>query len=142
MPFKIGKVDVWAVDIPDQPGTLARVLDSVAKAGGNLEFVIARQLNESTSRAFFAPVKGKRQEAAATAVGLQKAATMHSIRIEGPDRPGLGALMCRSLADAGLNLRGLSAASMGKKSVCYAAFATPDEAKTASKVIAKALRKK
>lgn len=139
MAFKIGKVDVWAADMFNRPGMLARILEALSNAGADLEFVIARRVTENTSRAFFAPITGARQQKAARDVDLSKAAGMHCLRIEGPDRPGLGAAVTRAVAAANINVRGLTAASLGKKSVCYIAFKTDAEAKQASKVIKKAL---
>ena len=141
MAYTIKMVDVWACDISNRPGTLAQNLKALAEAGASLEFVIARRVTDDTSRAFFAPIKGKKQQAAAAQAGLQKAEGMHTLRIEGPDKPGLGALLTYAIGDAGINLRGLSAAALGKRSVCYAAFSTPGDAQNAAKIAKKVLRK-
>jgi hypothetical protein len=135
MAFRISKVDVWVVDLYNRPGMLARVLEALANSGANLEFIVARRVTENTARAFVAPLRGAAQLRAAREVGMAKASGMHSLRIEGPDRPGLGALLTRRLADAGLNLRGLSAAALGKRSVTYAAFKTAAEATQAMRVL-------
>lgn len=139
MSFKISKVDVWAVDLYNRPGMLARVLEALANGGANLEFIVARRVTENTARAFVAPLRGAAQLKAAREVGMARASGMHSLRIEGPDRPGLGALLTRRLADAGFNLRGLSAAALGKRSVTYIAFKTAAEAAQAMRVLKKAL---
>lgn len=131
MSMKISSVDVWVVDLVNRPGMLARVLEVLSAAGANLEFVVARRASANTSRTFLAPIIGSRQARAAADVGLMKAAGMHVLRIESADKPGLGARMTRALADAGLNLRGLSAAAIGKKSVTYIAFSTESERKLA-----------
>ena len=139
MPFDIKKAQVWACDMPNRPGTLGERLDALATAGANLEFVVARRHTEDTSRAFFAPIKGKKQTDAAKRGGLQPAQGMHVLRIEGPDKAGLGAYLTSALGAGGINLRGLSAASVGKRSICYTAFATPEDAKAAAKILKKAL---
>ena len=139
MSYTIKKVEVWAGDLANRPGTLARVLEGLARAGAQLEFLVARQVTENTSRVFVAPLKGKKQKQAAGDVGLVPAVGMYSIRVEGPDRPGLGADISRCLASDGINIRGASAAAIGRKSVFYAAFKTEDEAKTATRVIRKLL---
>ena len=46
MKLDITRVDVWAAGIEDQPGGLAQKLDALAKAGANLEFLIARRAPE------------------------------------------------------------------------------------------------
>jgi len=142
MAYKVKKAEVWAGDMMNRAGMLARVLESLANAGADLEFVIARRVNENTSRCFVAPIKGKKQKAAAAAVGLQPAANMHAIRIEGSDKPGLGARITRDIAAVGINLRGLSAGALGKKSVCYIALETEEEAANAAAAVKKALRGK
>ena len=50
------------------------------------------------------------------------------MRIEGPDKPGLGAQLTCALAKAGINLRGLSAAAIGKRCVVYLALDTAADA--------------
>jgi len=142
MAFSVKPVDVYAADTMNRPGMLARLLEALAAAGANLEFVIARRVSENTSRAFVAPLKGKKVLRAAADVGLVKAAGMHAIRIEGPDRPGLGAAITRAIAAGGINIRGLSAASIKKQSVSYIAFATKDEMTAAMKAAKKALARK
>lgn len=142
MAYKIKTVDVWACDLPNRPGTLAKNLKALADAKASLEFVIARRVTDDSSRAFFAPIKGKKQQSAAALSGLKKAEGMNTLRIEGPDKPGLGALLTHAIGEAGINLRGLSAAALGKRSVCYAAFATPEDAQHAAKIAKKVLGKR
>lgn len=65
---------------------------------------------------------------------------MHSLRVEGPDKPGLAARIARLVAHAGINLRGWSAATLGKRSVIYFAFATESDANRAQKALKKGLK--
>lgn len=141
MAAKVAKVDVWVAKMQDKPGALNEKLAAVSRAGGDLEFVVARRAPDmpGTSVVFLAPLKGKKQVGAAESSGFTKATTMHSLRAEGPDRPGVGTQMTAALAKAGINLRGLSAASIKKKYVCYFAFDTPEDAKAALSVIKKSL---
>lgn len=140
MAYTINKVDVWVADIPNRAGTLARVLDGLSSAGVELEFMIARKVNSNTSRVFLAPVKGAKQQRAATGVGLARAASMHSLRIEGPDRTGLGAKITHAVAENGINLRGASAAAVGKKAIFYLAVETEQDLKQATRAVRKLLR--
>jgi hypothetical protein len=135
MGFKISKVDVYVSDMVNKPGMLARILESLSNAGANLEFVIARNVTPNTSRVFMAPLSGRKVLTAAANLGLSKAASTHGVRIEGPDRAGLGAKITRGLAAVGLNLRGLSAASIKKGSVCYIALSTAAEQAEAIKAL-------
>jgi predicted amino acid-binding ACT domain protein len=86
---------------------------------------------------FVAPIKGKKQAAAATSAGFSAAGSLHSVRIEGPDKAGLGASLAAALASAGVNLRGLSAAAIGKRMVCYLALDSAEDAKRAAAVVRK-----
>ncbi|MBI4579252.1 MAG: ACT domain-containing protein [Planctomycetes bacterium] len=141
MAYEISKVDVWAGSIEDRPGGLADKLEVLAKAGASLEFLIARRDTEQpgTGVVFLAPLRGVRQTRAAQDAGLAKAGSMFSLRLEGPDKPGLGARISRLLAEAGINLRGLSAAAFGRKSVVYFSFDSLDDAAKATRILKKAL---
>jgi hypothetical protein len=85
MPYTIDRVDVWAGTIKDQPGGVATVLDALAEVGTNLEFVIARRDAPGTGVVFVAPLKGAALLRAAKKLGLRKAETLQSLRVEGPD---------------------------------------------------------
>lgn len=139
MAYRIGKIDVWVGDVMNRPGSLARVLEALANSGGNLEFIVARQVSRNTSRVFVAPLTTAAQRKAAGDVGLVRAAGMHSLRVEGPDKPGLAAGLARELADAGLNLRGVSAAARDKKVSLYFGFSSADDLKSATRVVKRAL---
>jgi hypothetical protein len=141
MAVEITKVDVWAGEIQDRAGALAEKLEAVAKAGANLEFVIARRAPEKPGHGvvFVAPLKGAAQTKAAQQAGLAKTDSLHSLRLAGPDKAGFGATMTRAVAQAGINLRGLSAAAIGRRCVVYFAFDSDADAKAATKVLKKAL---
>jgi len=141
MSYEITKVDVWAGTIDDRPGGLAQKLEVLSNAGANLEFVIARRAPEQpgTGVVFLAPLRGTRQSRIALNAGLSKAASLYSLRLQGPDKPGLGTRIARLLADDGINLRGLSAAAVGRQCVVYFAFDSAADANKASRVLKKAL---
>jgi len=65
------KVDVWAAQIEDEPGGLAKLLGTLA--GANLECLIARRdpSNAGKGVAFLTPVKGADVRKAAMAGGLK-----------------------------------------------------------------------
>ena len=139
MKLKVSKTDTWASTIDDRPGGLADKLAALTAAGANLEFVIARRAPEHRGSGvmFVTPLKGARQVKAAEAAGFQKTKSLHSLRVEGPDKPGLGARLTCALAEAGINLRGLSAAALGKRCVCHLALDTAKDAAKAAAVLKK-----
>ena len=132
MAFTVSRVDVWAATIEDRPGGLDAKLAALAAAGADLEFVIARRDKPGSGVVFVTPLKGAAQCRAARKAGFEKTKSLHSVRIEGPDKPGQGTKITAALAAAGVNLRGLSAASIGRKFVCHIAV---DEAKDATKAL-------
>ncbi|HEX9445957.1 MAG TPA: amino acid-binding protein [Candidatus Binatia bacterium] len=142
MAYSIKKVDVWAAEIDDRPGGLADKLEALANAGASIEFIIARRQPDKpgTGVVFLTPVKGARQSRAASEAGFSPTKSLSSVRVEGPDRAGLGLKMTRALADGGINLRGVSGAALGRRSVTYLAFDGAGEADSAIKLLKKALR--
>jgi Na+-translocating ferredoxin:NAD+ oxidoreductase RnfG subunit len=83
------------------------------------------------------PIKGKKAEAAALAAGVARTGAIHGVRIEGGDRPGLGAKIARTLGDAGISYRGLSAHAIGKKFVCNLALDSAEDAARAAALLKK-----
>jgi len=142
MAYTVKKVDVWAGEIADRPGGLASTLTSMNKAGANIEFVVARRAPEKpgTGVVFLTPLKGAKQKTAAQQAGLATSAGLHSVRVEGPDRAGLGAKMTDALAGAGINVRGISAAALGRRAVSYLAFDSAADSETAVKILKKTLK--
>ena len=140
MTFEISKVDIWVGGLPDRPRALMKKLAVLSQAGANLEFVIARQDKRGKAVVFMAPLKGATQIRAAAEAELSKATSMHSLRVAGPNQPGLGERITRALGDEGLNLRGLSAAAIGGRSVTYLRFRNSDDAQRARRALRRALR--
>ena len=83
------------------------------------------------------PIKGKKAEQAALAAGLTKSGVMHGLRVEGGDKPGLGAKITRALGNAGISFRGLTAHAIGKKFVCNIALDNAADAARAAAVLKK-----
>lgn len=140
MAYTISKVGVWVGKIKDRPGGLAAKLDALSKARANLEFVIARRDKPGTGLVFLAPLKTASQARTARKAGLKTASGLHSLRIIGPDRPGLGAKMTKALGEAGINMRGLSAASLMRKCIVYLAFDSAGDANKAARILKEALK--
>lgn len=142
MPYSIKKVEVWAGEVDDRPGGLDNKLQALSAAGANIEFMIARRAADKpgTGVVFVTPIRGAKQKSAAQNIGLSTSTSLQSLRVEGPDRAGLGAKMTRALADAGINLRGVSAAAMGRRAISYFAFDSAADADNAIRVLRKALK--
>jgi hypothetical protein len=134
MKLNIDRVDVWAADVEDPAGGLAEKLGLLARAGVNLEFVMARRSPEKpgTGVVFARPFKGVAQLKAADQAGFAKSESLYAVRVTVTDKPGLGAKITEQIASAGINLRGLSAMAIGRRATFYIAF---DSAADANKAL-------
>lgn len=139
MKLKVTRTDIWRATIDDRPGGAADSLERLAKAGANLEFLLARRTPEEPGKGvmFAAPLKGARVLRVAQEAGFAKAADIHGLRVEGGDVPGLAARMTRALAAAGVSFRGLSAIAQGRKFVAYLSLDTAEDATQATRTLKK-----
>ena len=130
MALKVSRTEVWTVMIDDRPGGAAEKLEALARAGANLEMVFARRMPEQPGRGilFAGPIKGKKVVAAAQVAGFAMSDSIHGVKVEGGDKPGLGAKITRALANAGVSFRGMSAAAIGTKFVSSIAVDSADDA--------------
>ena len=137
MALKVTRVAVWRGDLRDAPGGLADALEALAAGGASVDFVIARRNDNQPGigQVFVTPVKAKRATTAARAAGLSEAANVPTVRVEGTDRPGLGSRITRAIADAGVNVRGVSAAVIGNKFVAYIGLDTEADVETAVRAL-------
>ena len=137
MDLSVERVDVWAAPIEDQPGGLAKVLNGLREAGADLDFVLARRSPDRPGWGvvFVTPLKGDRQTEAASKVGFNITSSVHSVRIEGPNKPGLAADVADKLGAEGINLRGLSAGVVGARFIMYLGLDSADDAARAVAVL-------
>lgn len=141
MPYALKQVEVWAGDILNKTGMLARLLEGLSNVGAQLEFLISRRVTDTTFRVFLAPLSNAKQKKTARDLGLAPAG-MSVLRIAGPDRAGLGSEIARAIADQGINVRGCTAAAVSKHFVLYLGFGSDPELKEATRIIRKLLAKR
>ncbi len=139
MDLIVERVDVWAATIEDRPGGLAKILTGLRDAGADLDFVIARRAPEKpgTGVVFITPLRGDAEIAAASTLGFNVTSSLNSVRVEGDNRPGVAAELAKKLADAGLNLHGLSAAVIGTKFIFYIGLDSVEDATKAAGILKK-----
>jgi hypothetical protein len=137
MAYSVRKVDVWTGEVADRAGGLASKLQPLAEAGADLGFVIARRQPHERGKGvvFVGPLAGSKQARAAQAAGLKKATDVVALQVEGPNTAGAGYEITRILADAGINLRGLSAGVTGRRFVAFLAFDSPTDAGNAARLL-------
>jgi hypothetical protein len=133
MALKATRAEVWVMTIDDRAGGAADKLEALAKAGANFEMVFARRTPDQPGKGvmFVTPLKGAKAARAAQDIGMGKPENIHSVRVEGGDKPGLGSRITRALGDAGINFRGISAIALGKKFVSYIALDSEADAANA-----------
>jgi hypothetical protein len=137
MDLLVERVDVWAATIQDRPGSLAEMLATLRNAGADLQFMVARRAPEApgTGVVFVTPLQSDAEIRVAAQVGFNVTRSLHSVRVMGPDQPGVAAVLTQKLAEAGINLRGFSASVIGAQFVAYVAVDSQDDANKAMEVL-------
>ena len=131
------RVEVWAACIEDQPGSLANILTGLQEIGANLNFILARREPDQPGQSvvYITPLTGDAELQAAATLGFNLTARVHSVRVEGPNQPGIAATLAAQLAAAGLNLRGFSAAVLGTRFILYIGLDSAEDAAKALTVL-------
>ena len=137
MDLLVEREDVWAASVDDKPGALAAKLSALDDAGADLGFIIVRRAPEKpgTGVAFVTPLRGDREVRAATAAGFAVTSSLHSVRVEGPDEPGVAATLARAIGDAGINMRGFSGAVLGTRFVAHVGVDSAEDQEAAVKLL-------
>jgi hypothetical protein len=137
MRMDVDRVDVWAANMEDRPGGLAEKLDALAQANIDLEFVNARRAPDQPGQGvvFVMPIKGPRKIRAARKAGFEKTKSLHGIRIATGNKPGFSSELARDIAEAGINLRAFSGASISNRAIFYLAFDTDADVSKVLRII-------
>jgi hypothetical protein len=116
MAVTVKSIRLWRCEVENRPGTLAGILEPLAKAGANLKVVMGYRYpgNEEKAAIELYPVAGKRITTAARAAGL-KAARISALLVEGDDRPGIGSAIAKAISDAGINTAFFVAQVVGRR---------------------------
>lgn len=133
MDMIVEHVDVWAAPISDKPGGLSLILKGMQEAGADLDFVVARRSPEKPGSGvmFIAPIRGDKEVRAASTLGFNLTSSVDAVRVEGDNKPGAAARLTELMADAGINVRGVSMAVTGPRFIAYIGFDSHNDAQTA-----------
>jgi hypothetical protein len=133
----VEKVDVWSAAIEDRPGRLAKILTSLKDAGADLNFILSRRAPDKPGAGvvFVTPLRGDKEIRAASGLGFNVIRSLASLRLEGPNKPGIAAEATEKLASAGLNLHGFSGATIGARFILYIGFDSPEDAAKAAAIL-------
>jgi hypothetical protein len=138
MGFKLDRIHLWSVEVPDKPGGAAGKLAALAQAGANLEFVLTSRRPEQPGGGvlYVAPLTGPAPVRAAKAAGFAEASDPVLLRVEGDNQAGLAHKLTQHWALAGINLQELTMAVLGGKFVGFAAFDSVADANKAAQILA------
>jgi hypothetical protein len=139
MAVSVKKVVLWRKEVDNRPGALANALSSLARAGADLQVVMAYRYPGEESKAAIElyPVTAKKSVAAAQEAGLT-ASSIPALLIDGDNRPGLGHDISQALADAGINIDFLVGQVVGRKYSAVLGFESDADATKAVGSIRKA----
>jgi hypothetical protein len=143
MAITVKKIVLWRKEIENKPGVLADVLQPIAAAGADLQVVMGYRYPSDETKAALEvyPVAGKKSIAAAQAAGLVTA-PIPTLLVEGDNRAGVGAVVARAMADAGINIGFLVAQVIGRKYSAVIGFDSDADASKATTLIKKATASK
>ena len=129
--------EVWVASVEDKPGALGNKLATLAEAGADLGFIIARRSPEKpgTGVVFVTPLRGDQEIDAATEEGFTVSNHLHSLQVKGRNEPGIAARVTQKMGQAGLNLRGFSGAVIGTQFILHLAFDTEEAVQKAIAVL-------
>src|ERR1051326_7026120 len=104
MHLEIRKVQVWSGEINDLLGAAAAMLERLAHAGADLQFLFTRPHPRKPEAGviFLAPITGDEQIGAARQAGLSPALDVAMLYVQGPNRAGIGYEIMSQLAVAGI----------------------------------------
>lgn len=129
----VERADVWSASIADKTGGLSWLLKGMDEAGADFNFVIARRTpeNPGSGVVFVTPIRGDKEIKAASTLGFSLTRSVDAVRYEAENKPGATARLTSMLADAGINIRGLSVAVLGTRFVAYIGFDSSSDAEKA-----------
>lgn len=139
MPVSVKVITLWRREVENRPGTLARALEPLARAGVNLSVLMAYRYpgQEETAAIEVYPVSSKKAAAAAQAAGLT-ASSIPTLLVEGENRAGQAYAVTKAIAEAGINVSFFLAQVVGRKYTAILGFETQTDARRASSLIKRA----
>lgn len=132
---------MWRGEVDDRPGALADVLRLLAAPEADLQVVMGYRKPGDRTRAVLElwPASGRKPSAAARRLGFAPSPAP-TLLVSGDNRAGLGHVLTRALADAGISLSFLVAQVAGRKYSAVFGFETEAAAASAAAAIRKASR--
>src|SRR4051794_22547149 len=106
--MRVEKIAIWTAEVEDRAGGTTALFKALAGAGTDVTFALARRQPDKPGKGILFVSPGSSQ------AGFEKRSDVVGVRVEGDNKPGVGAQLTQALAVAGLNLRAISAHVIGK----------------------------
>jgi hypothetical protein len=134
MAVTVKKIVLWRKEVDNKAGILANALAPLARAGTDIQVVMAYRFPGEESKAAIElyPVTGRKAAGAAREAGFSPSA-IPALLVEGDNRAGLGYATAQAIANAGFNMDFVVAQVIGKKySAVFGFESEADAAKCAA----------
>ena len=131
--LKITRAEILSAEVDDEPGGLARTLKAIADYGANLDCIVSRRCPDKPGKGvvFVSAPNRKKMYETPDQAGYHTLDRIPTLKVEGSDRPGLGAELTQIIGDTGVNMRGLTANKIGHKFACFIGFDSEEDRNTA-----------
>jgi len=130
----IRRADYFSLEVPNKVGEGARLLGALRDAGINLTAFTAFPSGRR-AQIDFIPDDSAAFKAAARKLGIKVEPRKTVFIVQGDDRPGAIAEICQRLADAGINMIAMDAASAGNERYAGMFWVDSGDVKKATKVL-------
>lgn len=130
----IRRADYFSLEVPNKVGEGARLLGALRDAGINLTAFTAFPSGRR-AQIDFIPDDSAAFKAAARKLGIKVGPRKTVFIVQGDDRPGAIAEICQRLADAGINMIAMDAASAGNERYAGMFWVDSGDVKKAAKVL-------
>jgi hypothetical protein len=130
----IRRTDYFSLEVPNKVGEGARLLGALRDAGVNLTAFTAFPSGRR-AQIDFIPDNSAAFKAAARKLGIKVSPRKTVFIVQGDDRPGAIADLCEKIADAGINMIAMNAASAGNGRYAGMFWVEPGDVRKAAKVL-------
>lgn len=140
MSVEVKRAQVWKIDTPNTPGTLASTLAPLAESKANLDLVMGYSTPDRTAATVEVyPVDTPSAQRAARSVGFRKS-DIPCVTVTGRNEPGLARRITSALAEVGINLNFFIAQTVDSRFAGIFGFEAQSEADLAVTILRKALK--
>jgi hypothetical protein len=136
MGVTVKKIVLWRKEVENRAGILANALAPLARAGTDIQVVMAYRFPGQESRGAIElyPVTGRKSAAAAKEAGFSPS-EIPALLVEGDNRAGLGYATAQAIANAGFNMDFVVAQVIGRRYSAVFGFGSEADAAKCAAII-------